>query len=180
MFRSAFLVHVAESQSAGQSLLRRCHKLFTSKMRSLERGLHEIQRVSVISSTEAKLFDRALTRYRIDTESVQRTSSDLRRVVECLTESDKNRRQDLQVKHMVFLGQLMQRLEELYPQIAPKIIIPDSAESANTATNANAIAAVEGLIESVQTLPEFLKNGEADILVELKTDLEGEKYKDKI
>lgn len=62
--------------------------------------------VIAMSITEVRLFDRALTRFHIDTESVERTSSNLRHVVGCLTELGKDGNHEFQVKHMVLLGQL--------------------------------------------------------------------------
>ena len=126
--------------------------------------------VSAMSITEGKLFDRALTKLHVNTESVEQTSSNLRHVVECLTELGKNGKHEFQVKHMVLLGQLMQRLEELYPGLAPGVVLPSCQ-----ATLAEAVTAVGDLIDSSQKLPNFLENGEVDVLIELKKELEGPK-----
>lgn len=126
--------------------------------------------VSASSITEAKLFDRALTRFHVDTESVEQTSSNLRHVVECLTELGKDGKHEFQVKHMVLFGQLMQRLEKLYPRLAPKVILPSC-----TATTAEVVTSVGDLIGSSRKLPSFLENGEADMLIQLKKELEDSK-----
>lgn len=123
-----------------------------------------------MARTETKTFDRALTRLWIDIESVELTNSQLLRLAGCLKGLGKD---IISLRHAMLLGQLEERLKEWRRELAADMVRPDHAAEVKGATIDEATIAVNNFINSVRELPEFLKSGEAEMLTELKTDLEG-------
>ncbi|KAG9700669.1 hypothetical protein KCV03_g9215, partial [Aureobasidium melanogenum] len=79
----------------------------------------------------------------------------------------------ISLRHAMLLGQLEERLKKWRCELAADMVRPDHAAEVKGATIDEATIAVNSFINSIRELPEFLESGEAEMLTELKTDLEG-------